>query len=653
MRLLFLIAISCLLYGSVWSSGIRGSHSNRVDNVDDVLSAVGQFIMAIDTSTQLFYLDVPKALDAVQDAFEAGLTSRHHVNLDRFKSKNMRHFQEAFGYANGEVVMKLALFAYKQSLVESATDRFMNANITGNHFVKQINLLKVPAIREHMITNEFLNLTTFPRSWVNAIPDYIKGYINHSDMKIRRSMVARVVQVGVKKHFGDYISGLVLGAGPAFQKFFQSMADIAFDKKVRKSLQVVKSKIPPMRKEEFEAVLGEIFENGDPLSEDFEYFETNSLAAGTVGQVHRARLKEDSPLVAKFNGEVRDVVLKILRPTAGELLAMEADIYPTILGNHSYVLRQMMGVIISIKEEMDFGIEAENIRNGMQYEDRRRGVRVARVVKLYAGRTQKETILALASEFAPGKSLENLWEKYHSMNMEPKADNEYGIFVCTASKKLELLYQTLINTAFFGSGFYHGDLHGGNIKIDTTGPPSQWTMWIIDFGNAGILTKDEQKTYFDVGNYVYFRNLRAIVRTVKDSARKQDRYDEASPEEWKGFEHMTEEILNNIPGRFYQVAGSIIETQKATKKILSDANKFSIPIWPGIVKLYRSIFSLEKDMEKFPAAVNHEECRVCRRRFPTPEELILNKMVQTVSSTTADRIKSYLGWRQTCPVPGN
>lgn len=116
---------------------------------------------------------------------------------------------------------------------------------------------------------------------------------------------------------------------------------------------------------------------------------------------------------------------------------------------------------------------------------------------------------------------------------------------------------------------------------------------------------------------------------------------------------MTKEILQTIPRNYLNLTGAIIETQKATKKILSDANKFSIPIWPGIVKLYRSIYSLETDMSKFPDAVNNEECRVCGRKFPTPEELILNKMIKTFGSTTIERIKTYLGLRSTCPPPSN
>ena len=59
-------------------------------------------------------------------------------------------------------------------------------------------------------------------------------------------------------------------------------------------------------------------------------------------------------------------------------------------------------------------------------------------------------------------------------------------------EKLEKTHSALVSTSYmwaneglFGSGFYHGDLHAGNLMVDGNGK-----VTMIDFGNATQLDKD-------------------------------------------------------------------------------------------------------------------------------------------------------------------
>ena len=72
--------------------------------------------------------------------------------------------------------------------------------------------------------------------------------------------------------------------------------------------------------EDFEAIkkLAEA-EFGAPLDEIFERFETEPLAAASLGQVHRARLRADAPEAEQF----REVVVKIQRPFIDQLIDVD------------------------------------------------------------------------------------------------------------------------------------------------------------------------------------------------------------------------------------------------------------------------------------------------------------------------------------------
>ena len=55
------------------------------------------------------------------------------------------------------------------------------------------------------------------------------------------------------------------------------------------------------------------------------------------------------------------------------------------------------------------------------------------------------------------------------------------------------LAQKWVNEGIFGrdgSGFYHGDLHAGNIMMDFRSDK----LTVIDFGNATILNSDQQRS---------------------------------------------------------------------------------------------------------------------------------------------------------------
>ncbi len=69
-------------------------------------------------------------------------------------------------------------------------------------------------------------------------------------------------------------------------------------------------------------------EIGARLEDKFERFESQPLAAASLGQVHRARLRADSPK----SGEFQEVVVKIQRPFIDQLIDVDFSALHRVAG---------------------------------------------------------------------------------------------------------------------------------------------------------------------------------------------------------------------------------------------------------------------------------------------------------------------------------
>ena len=138
--------------------------------------------------------------------------------------------------------------------------------------------------------------------------------------------------------------------------------------------------------EDFEAIrkLAEA-EFGAPLDEIFERFEAEPLAAASLGQVHRARLRVDAPEAEQF----RDVVVKIQRPFIDQLIDVDFSALRRFGGwlQRYEPIRKRVNVPALIEElsetvhrEIDYLAEGKNAETFAEnFKDRKR-VHVPRVV---------------------------------------------------------------------------------------------------------------------------------------------------------------------------------------------------------------------------------------------------------------------------------
>ena len=75
-------------------------------------------------------------------------------------------------------------------------------------------------------------------------------------------------------------------------------------------------------------------------------------------------------------------------------------------------------------------------------------------------------------------------------SFQPKPEWK-GRDVCVAASQVDKVYRILMSEALLGSGFYHGDLHSGNMLFHFTqhdyDRKQTVVLTLLDFGNTGTI----------------------------------------------------------------------------------------------------------------------------------------------------------------------
>ncbi|MDC0060943.1 2-polyprenylphenol 6-hydroxylase [Candidatus Pelagibacter sp.] len=265
------------------------------------------------------------------------------------------------------------------------------------------------------------------------------------------------------KDEGERLSNSLESMGTTFIKLGQFLAtrpDI-IGEELSKKLENLQDKLPPFSlmqaKEIIKNDLGDITYNSIINL-------TEPVAAASIAQVHKAQIND--------NGTIKDVAIKILRPNIKKIFNEEIDammLFAFLV--ESFIKKtkrlKLVEVVFLLKEitnlEMDLRFEAaaaneyaENTKNDVGF----------RVPQIYWNFTS-ENVMTL--DWVDGVSIRETEElKRRSLNTEKIAEDIIQNFLRHAVR----------------DGFFHADMHQGNIFIDNNGH-----IVPIDFGIMGRLDK--------------------------------------------------------------------------------------------------------------------------------------------------------------------
>jgi len=364
-------------------------------------------------------------------------------------------------------------------------------------------------------------------------------------------------QVDVNKDEGERLSSSLESMGTTFIKLGQFLAtrpDI-IGEELSNKLENLQDKLPPFSivqaKEIIRNDLGDHTYNSIiDLSEP--------VAAASIAQVHKAQIND--------NGTLKDVAIKILRPNIKKLFNDEIDaimLFAFIV--ESFVKKtkrlKLVEVVFLLKEitnlEMDLRFEAaaaneygENTKNDIGF----------RVPQIYWNFTS-ENVMTL--DWVDGVSIRETEQlKKKNLNTEKIAESIIQNFLRHAVR----------------DGFFHADMHQGNIFVDNNGH-----IVPIDFGIMGRLDKMSKRFLAEILFGFIQRDYRKVaeVHLVAGLVPKNVPIDDLA------------QALRSIGEPIFGQAVKDISGGKLLKQLFDVTEKFNMQTQPQLLMLQKTMVVVE------------------------------------------------------------
>lgn len=275
---------------------------------------------------------------------------------------------------------------------------------------------------------------------------------------------------------GERIRLALEDLGPIFVKFGQAIStrrDLLPDD-VIDELSKLQDQVPPFSSDKAK----EIVENelGDKVENLFAEFSIMPKASASIAQVHEVYLRESH----------QRAVIKIIRPTIEKRIDQDIELLYTIAKiidrywPHLHAIEVVEGFDKVIHGELDLMREAANasqLKRNFTHSDE------LYIPTIYWDYVTKKVMVMEYIEGIPILNIEAL--KKQNIDLKELAERGVNIFF----------------TQVFRDGFFHADMHPGNIFVNPhTAQNPQYIA--VDFGIMGTLNADDQ--YYLAANMLAF-----------------------------------------------------------------------------------------------------------------------------------------------------
>ena len=398
---------------------------------------------------------------------------------------------------------------------------------------------------------------------------------------------------------GERLSNTLESMGTTFIKLGQFLAtrpDI-IGEQLSTKLENLQDKLPPFS----------IFQAKEIIKKDLGEQTFNSIinlsepvAAASIAQVHKAQIDD--------NGIIKDVAIKILRPDIKKIFNEEIDammlfayLIETIIKKTKRL--KLVEVVFLLKEitnlEMDIRFEAaaaneyaENTKNDI-------GIRVP---KIYWNFTS-ENVMTL--DWIDGVSIRET-EKLKKQKLD-------------TNKIAEDIIQHFLRHAV-RDGFFHADMHQGNIFVDTHGE-----IVPIDFGIMGRLDKMSKRFLAEILFGFIQRDYKKVaeVHLIAGLVPKNVPIDDLA------------QALRSIGEPIFGQAVKDISGGKLLKQLFDVTEKFNMQAQPQLLMLQKTMVVVEGVARKL-----NPETNIWTTSKPVLENWLreskdpLNKINQTLENTS-------------------
>ena len=351
--------------------------------------------------------------------------------------------------------------------------------------------------------------------------------------------------------------------GPIFVKFGQVLStrrDL-LPQDLADELARLQDRVPPFPAEVAVATIERAFRK--PLSEVFESFEQEPVASASIAQVHFAVLKN-------AKGDLRDVAVKVLRP--GMLRAIEKDLqllrmvacWVDSLSAEGKRLKPREVVAEfdqHLHDELDLVREAANAAHLRRNMASMNSILIPEMIWDWC---TNEVIVMQRMRGVPVSQLDRL--------------RQAGVDI----PKLARDGVTLFFTQVFRDGFFHADMHPGNIQVSLE--PSTFGRFIsLDFGIMGTLTESD-KEYLAQNFAAFFR---------RDYKRVAELHIESG---WVPAATRVEELegaVRTVCEPYFDRPLKEISLGMVLMRLFQISRRFQVEIQPQLVLLQKTLLNVE------------------------------------------------------------
>lgn len=250
---------------------------------------------------------------------------------------------------------------------------------------------------------------------------------------------------------------------------------------LRKPLESLQDRVPPRPLEQIRARIEQ--ELGAPPEELFQDFDETPLASASLGQVHRATLRDGTEVVVKVQHTDIDGIVHLDLATIWRIMVITGWFVP--VRGLDVIYGQVREMILA---ELDFVREAVFMRRiGENLEDT--GVIVPQVYDDYS------TARVLTLAYAEGTKITDV----------DRLD-AWGLDRTELARRLVRAYCKMI----FVDGLYHADPHPGNVLVMQDG-----TLVLLDFGAVAELSPSMKQGIPDMLEAVIKRDTAGIFRALR------------------------------------------------------------------------------------------------------------------------------------------
>ncbi len=294
----------------------------------------------------------------------------------------------------------------------------------------------------------------------------------------------------VHLEFGERIRLAIQELGPTFIKMgqFLSTRPDMVPPDIIKELEKLQDQIPPFPSQIARQIVQT--ELNRPIEEVFASFDKEPIAAASLAQVHRARLKRGQEVVAKIRRpdivETMEADISIMRSLAG---VVERRVAEARILNPVELIDELHS---DIKKELNFRNEANNI---------------IRFGRNFAGDPQIKVPHVYEELCTPRLLVLEYIEGINISRIDRLASEGYD---------LELIARRLVDILFKSAleqGFFHADPHPGNVFV----LPNN-VICLLDFGMMGTLSSVEKTNVARIIFGIATRNEKMTARALLDLA---------------------------------------------------------------------------------------------------------------------------------------